>query len=211
MSGRTPKLDLTVPDVNDYIAAWPEIAEQGFLDLENSLIIDARVAADAHDAYPIGMSLFGLTSSGATDGGWPTGSGMVISWRRPLGDQTFQFKVSQGVARGPNVYARSGASGGWSPWSVAASRELPVAVASGSVTLSDVASGATVEQEVAFPSAVFTAAPVVTLTPQANYPEAWAIALSAAPTATSLKFRAKRLGEGSGSVVVYWQASQPGV
>lgn len=210
MSGQTPILGLTIPDINDLIPAWPGIAAQGLADLENSLIIDLKTAAEPHDVYPIGMSMFGLTTSGATEGGWPSGSGMVISWRRPLADITFQLKVSQGVDRGPNVFARTGGSFGWSPWSVSASRELPVAVAVGSVTFNDLVFDTMVEMTVALPEGVFTSKPTVMLTNQTTAPAAYMTAISAA-SATSFSLRANRRQAGTGSVTVNWQATQPGV
>lgn len=209
MSGTTPKLGLTIPDINDEIPAWPGIAAQGLLDLEDLLIIDAKTAAEPADSYPIGQSMFNITTNFADSGGWPSGSGMVISFRRQLADITFQMKVSQGVARAPDVFIRTGGpSYGWSPWAKAGSRDLPWAVASGTVLVSDVTQGTNKSATVSLPSGAFSANPTVTLTPQVSNPAAFGVCLSAAPSKTSFQLTVARLISGTASIVVHWHAIQ---
>lgn len=207
MSTRTPKMDLTVPDVNDYIAAWPQIAEQGFLDLENSLIIDYHVAADGHDTYPVGMSMFTVTTSSATSGGWPEGSGMVISFRRIQQDITFQLKVSQGVDRSPNVWARTGSSSGWSPWGVVTSRDTGITVA-GEVRVENLEYDVSLETHVVYPTGFFSETPNVSLTIQSAYPAGYMVSVSS-KSANAFNFRVNRVRESAASaVVILWSATQ---
>lgn len=173
---KTPIRGYTIPaeDGSDDIGEWPTIVAQGFIDVENGqfVAIGSKVASDAYNTWPVGISQMGLSAAQQTSGGWPGSGGGSSVWtmRRSDGNYTFQMFFQADTNNGPTVWTRVGTANGWSPWKVVASPALPSAMASGTVTGTPPTGGGTVAMPVVFPAGRFSGAPNVTVSVQSTLP-----------------------------------------
>lgn len=175
---KTPLLGLTIPnpDGSDDAGQWPGISGQGLIDLENTLDLatDSKSSSDLTNAWPKGMSVMGVTPTGASSGNWPVSTGgLVLTARRPSDATIYQLFFSGsnvGLSVPVSIQVRLGTGAGWSSWRQIISPGTPTAVATGQVTGTAPAAGGTVAMNVTFPAGRFTAAPKVTVSVQSSLP-----------------------------------------
>lgn len=137
MSSTTPLLGITIPEDTDIIAELAAILAQGFTDVENTLMLaeNSRVRTDPVTAWPRGMSLMGVTSTGASEGNWPDTGGLILNLRRYSSALTHQIYFAGSIASQSRVWIRTGSTDGWSAWRLIANAAMPIAEATGQVTL----------------------------------------------------------------------------
>lgn len=213
---KTPLRGYTIPaaDGSDDIGDLPGLIIQGFTDVENAqfLGIDSKIASDTYDTYPRGIAQMGLSAAHQVSDGWPhTGNGsgcVLLSIRRQDGTYTFQLLMqSSGTSSGPVIWSRSGNANGWSPWRVVASPGLPTAMASGQISLTPPSGGGTVVGTVLFPTARFSTAPRVQLTPVTTTPGNVQVSLNTLPSADQVQVALYR-SDGATGTSIQWTATQ---
>lgn len=161
MPDTTPLFGITIPkiDGSDPPAAWPGLAVQGFLDVENHfyLTADSKQASNLPATWPKGTSLMPVTTTGAANGGWGKSNGAIFT--ASTGSVAYQFYYSGTV--NPEIWFRGGLSSGWSPWLLVVGRGTAVS-ASGTYTFNNASAPRT--DTIAFPANRFTTTPVVVAT-----------------------------------------------
>lgn len=202
----TPKLGLHVPleDGSTDLAYWCAIAYQMGLDVDGSFFLgtDIHKNADLGSAYPYGFTLMAV----ATDNGWPTANGTVLTMRRGDGAVIVQFFFAGGSS--PAAYFRQGNTAGWnSGWLVVTGPASPSAMATGQITLVPPAGGGTVVGTVLFPAGRFTSPPRVALSAVTGTPGNVRVSLNATPTASQVQVALDRT-DGAFGTSIQWTATQ---
>jgi hypothetical protein len=165
MATNTPAGLFPVPssDGSDNINKIGQLVNALGAAVENVMIVatDSKSVADAYSTYPIGVSLMGLTQTGATNGAWPElFSSYVVTMRRLGGDAAAQFHITnRGGSGTPSFRVRNGNGNGWTDWLLVAGNGQTKASASGVYTFNNANSPRTAT--VAFPANTFSTAPNV--------------------------------------------------
>jgi len=175
MATTTSVFGWPIPQGSDGINKIADIVSSGLKAIENQSYIasNSKSVADDYSSYPLGASVMGLNSAGATNGGWPQASygGTVLTMRRGAsGDASAQMYLTNSTTGAFYIFARNGNTNGWSDWYVVTGPGTPQAMASGQVTFSP--NGSVKSAVVMFPSGRFDSAPrVVTSSNQTTRPD----------------------------------------
>lgn len=165
MPGTTPILTLPYPLGDDPIFTSDDTIRAAITGIEGSIVLgsDTRTADELPERYPKCASVMQLSSSGASDGGWPYGSGAIFTVRRASGDVAWQIYFSGSIEGGPNARLRIGGSSGWGGWERILAAGLAKAEAAGTVTATTTDTEQHSSVPVLFPGGRFSSPPDVLL------------------------------------------------
>lgn len=119
MTGNIPQVGWTNLDDSDEIPNWPTILTQGLTDIYNSFYLPPnKSASDDPTTYPRGFSMMALDANSASSGGWPGGSGTVVSFHRIGFNDSYTVQMYFAMTGAtPDVFLRGGTlSAGWNAW-----------------------------------------------------------------------------------------------